>query len=140
VLVGLPLIAARLRWSVAAAIAVSTVTRTMYVATDVRHMHRHPGHPDAARCSFPCKGGSGALRLAVVGRGEDFHHPGSSHTRARWRLERWSSTTGARIRHERFRSRAPSELTSAMATIQRLTAIAEVAGPHERFRLRAAAS
>ena len=62
------------------------------------------------------QGGSGALRLAVVGRGEDFHHPGSSHTRARWRLERWSSTTGARIRHERFRSRAPSELTSAMAT------------------------
>jgi len=45
-------------------------------------------------------GGSGALRLAVVGRGEGFHHPGSSHTRARWRLERWSSTTGARIRHE----------------------------------------
>jgi hypothetical protein len=43
VLVGLPLVAARLWWSVAAAIAVSMVTLTMYVATAVRHMHRHPG-------------------------------------------------------------------------------------------------
>jgi hypothetical protein len=70
------------------------------------------------RLLLSMQGGSGALRLAVVGRGEGFHHPGSSHTRARWRLERWSSTTAARIRHERFRSRAPSELTSAMATVR----------------------
>ena len=44
VLVGLPLIAARIWWSVAAAIAVFVVTLTMYVAAAVRHMHRHPGH------------------------------------------------------------------------------------------------
>ena len=44
VLVGLPLIAARIWWSVAAAIAVFVVTLTMYVAAAVRYMHRHPGH------------------------------------------------------------------------------------------------
>jgi hypothetical protein len=44
VLVGLPLIAARIWWSVAAAIAVFAVTLTMYVAAAVRYMHRHPGH------------------------------------------------------------------------------------------------
>jgi hypothetical protein len=43
VLVGLPLIAARIWWSVAAAIAVFVVTLTMYVAAAVRYMHRHPG-------------------------------------------------------------------------------------------------
>ena len=42
VLVGLPLIAARIWWSVAAAIAVFVVTLTMYVAAAVRYMHRHP--------------------------------------------------------------------------------------------------
>jgi hypothetical protein len=45
VLVGLPLIAARIWWSVAAAIAVFVVTLTMYVAAAIRYMHRHPGHP-----------------------------------------------------------------------------------------------
>ena len=44
VLVGLPLIAARIWWSVAAAIAVFVVTLTMYVAAAARYMHRHPGH------------------------------------------------------------------------------------------------
>jgi hypothetical protein len=43
VLVGLPLIAARIWWSVAGAIAVFLVTLTMYVAAAVRHIHRHPG-------------------------------------------------------------------------------------------------
>lgn len=45
VLVGLPLIAARVWWSVPAAIAVFVVTLTMYVAAAVRYMHRHPGLP-----------------------------------------------------------------------------------------------
>jgi hypothetical protein len=44
VLVGLPLIAARIWWSVAAAIAVFVVALTMYLAAAVRYMHRHPGH------------------------------------------------------------------------------------------------
>jgi hypothetical protein len=43
VLVGLPLIAARIWWSVAAALAVFLVTLTMYVAAAVRYMHQHPG-------------------------------------------------------------------------------------------------
>jgi hypothetical protein len=43
VLVGLPLIAARIWWSVPAAIAVFAVTLTMYVAATLRYMHRHPG-------------------------------------------------------------------------------------------------
>jgi hypothetical protein len=45
VLVGLPLIAARIWWSVSAAIAVFVVTLTIYLAGAVRYMHRHPGHP-----------------------------------------------------------------------------------------------
>jgi hypothetical protein len=45
VLVGLPLIAARVWWSVPAAIAVFVVTLTMYVTGAVRYMHRHPGLP-----------------------------------------------------------------------------------------------
>jgi hypothetical protein len=40
-LVGVPVIAARIWWSVAAAIAVFVVTLTMYVAAAVRYMHRH---------------------------------------------------------------------------------------------------
>lgn len=44
VLVGLLLNAARIWWSVAAAIAVFVVTLMMYVAAAVRYMHRHPGH------------------------------------------------------------------------------------------------
>jgi len=40
-LVGLPVIAARIWWSVAAAIAVFVVTVTVYVAAAVRYMHRH---------------------------------------------------------------------------------------------------
>jgi hypothetical protein len=43
VCVGLPLIAARIWWSVAAAIVVLAVTLTMYVAATVRYMHRHAG-------------------------------------------------------------------------------------------------
>jgi hypothetical protein len=43
VLVGLPVIAARLWWSVPAAITVFVVTLTMYVAAAVRYMHRHHG-------------------------------------------------------------------------------------------------
>jgi hypothetical protein len=43
VLVGLPLIAARLWWSVPAAIAVFVVTLTLYVAAVVRYMGRHRG-------------------------------------------------------------------------------------------------
>jgi hypothetical protein len=43
VLVGLPLVAARIWWSVAAALAVFVVTLTVYVAAAVRYMHRHPG-------------------------------------------------------------------------------------------------
>jgi hypothetical protein len=42
VLVGLPLIAARVWWSVPAAIAVFVVTLTLYVAAVVRYMGRHP--------------------------------------------------------------------------------------------------
>jgi len=41
VLVGLPVIAARIWWSVAAAIAVFVVTVTVYVAAAVPYMHRH---------------------------------------------------------------------------------------------------
>jgi hypothetical protein len=41
VLVGLPVIAARIWWSVAAAIAVFVVTVTVYVAAAVRYMDRH---------------------------------------------------------------------------------------------------
>jgi hypothetical protein len=40
-LVGLPVIAARIWWSVAAAIAVFVVTVTVYVAAAVRYKHRH---------------------------------------------------------------------------------------------------
>jgi hypothetical protein len=40
-LVGLPVIAARIWWSVAAAIAVFVVAVTIYVAAAVRYMHRH---------------------------------------------------------------------------------------------------
>lgn len=40
-LVGLPVIAARIWWSVAAAVTVFVVTVTMYVAAAVRYMHRH---------------------------------------------------------------------------------------------------
>jgi hypothetical protein len=45
VLVGLPVIAARIWWSVAAGIAVFVVTVTLYVAAAVRHMHRHRPQP-----------------------------------------------------------------------------------------------
>ena len=41
VLVGLPVIAARIWWSVAAAIAVFVVTVTVYVSAAVRYMHQH---------------------------------------------------------------------------------------------------
>ena len=41
VLVGLPVIAARVWWSVVAAIAIFVVATTVYVAAVVRHMHRH---------------------------------------------------------------------------------------------------
>jgi hypothetical protein len=54
--------------------------------------------------------------------------------------ERPESRGRAPLADECFRDLGPSDRTSPMATIQRLTAIAEVAGPHERFRLRAAAS
>jgi phage shock protein PspC (stress-responsive transcriptional regulator) len=40
-LVGLPVIAARIWWSVAAAVTGFVVTVTMYVAAAVRSMHRH---------------------------------------------------------------------------------------------------
>jgi hypothetical protein len=40
-LVGLPVIAARIWWSVAAAIAVFVVAVTIYVAAAVRYTHRH---------------------------------------------------------------------------------------------------
>jgi hypothetical protein len=42
-LVGLPVVAARIWWSVVAAIAVFVVTVTVYVAAAVRYMRRH-GH------------------------------------------------------------------------------------------------
>jgi hypothetical protein len=48
VLVGLPLIAARIWWSVAAALAVFVVTLTMYMAAAVRYMHQHSDDPDLA--------------------------------------------------------------------------------------------
>ena len=41
VLVGLPVIAARIWWSVAAALAVFVVTVTIYVTAAVRYVHRH---------------------------------------------------------------------------------------------------
>jgi hypothetical protein len=44
-LVGLPVIAARIWWSAAAAISVFVVTVTMYVAAAVRYMHRHRPQP-----------------------------------------------------------------------------------------------
>jgi hypothetical protein len=44
-LVGLPVIAARIWWSVAAAIAIFVVTITVYVAAAVRHMHQHRPQP-----------------------------------------------------------------------------------------------
>jgi hypothetical protein len=44
-LVGLPVIAARIWWSVAAAVTVVVVTVTMYVAAAVRYMHRHRRQP-----------------------------------------------------------------------------------------------
>jgi hypothetical protein len=44
-LVGLPVIAARIWWSVVAAIAVFVVSVTMYVAAAVRYMHRHRQQP-----------------------------------------------------------------------------------------------
>jgi hypothetical protein len=40
-LVGLPVIAARIWWSVAAAIAIFVLAVTMYVAATVRYMNRH---------------------------------------------------------------------------------------------------
>ena len=43
--VGLPVIAARIWWSVAAAVTVFVVTVTMYVAAAVRYMHRHRRQP-----------------------------------------------------------------------------------------------
>jgi hypothetical protein len=44
-LVGLPVIAARIWWSAAAAIAVFVGTVTLYVAAAVRYMHRHRPQP-----------------------------------------------------------------------------------------------
>ncbi|PZS06818.1 MAG: hypothetical protein DLM64_15820 [Solirubrobacterales bacterium] len=44
-LVGLPVIAARIWWSVAAAVTVFVVTVTLYVAASVRYMHRHRREP-----------------------------------------------------------------------------------------------
>ena len=43
--VGLPVIAARIWWSVAAAVTVFVVTVTTYVAAAVRYMHRHRREP-----------------------------------------------------------------------------------------------
>ncbi|MEA2371210.1 MAG: hypothetical protein QOH12_1604 [Solirubrobacteraceae bacterium] len=40
-LVGLPVIAARIWWSVAGAVAVFVVTVTLYVAGAISYMHRH---------------------------------------------------------------------------------------------------
>ena len=40
-LVGLPLIAARIWWSVSAAIVVFIVTLTMYLTATIRYMRRH---------------------------------------------------------------------------------------------------
>jgi hypothetical protein len=44
-LVGLPVIAARIWWSAAAAIAVFVGAVTVYVAAAVRYMHRHRRQP-----------------------------------------------------------------------------------------------
>ncbi len=44
-LVGLPVIAARIWWSVAAAVTVFVVTVTMYVAAAVHSIHRHRRQP-----------------------------------------------------------------------------------------------
>jgi hypothetical protein len=45
VLIGLPVIAARIWWSVPAAIAIFVVTLTSYVSASVRYMNRHrPQH------------------------------------------------------------------------------------------------
>jgi uncharacterized membrane protein YoaK (UPF0700 family) len=44
-LVGLPVIAARLWWSVTAAIAVFVIAVTIYVTTAVRYMRRHRRQP-----------------------------------------------------------------------------------------------
>jgi hypothetical protein len=44
-LVGLPVIAARIWWSAAAAIAVFVVAVTVYVAAAVRYMQRHRREP-----------------------------------------------------------------------------------------------
>lgn len=43
-LVGLPVIAARIWWSVAAAITIFMVAVTIYVTAAVRYKHRHPQH------------------------------------------------------------------------------------------------
>ena len=43
-LVGLPVIAARIWWSVAAAITIFVVAVTMYVTAAVRYKHRHQQH------------------------------------------------------------------------------------------------
>ena len=45
VLVGLPVVAARIWWSVAAAIAVFVVAVTMHVVAAVRYMRRHGSQP-----------------------------------------------------------------------------------------------
>jgi hypothetical protein len=44
-LVGLPVIAARIWWSVAAAITVFVLAVTIYVAVAFRYMHRHRREP-----------------------------------------------------------------------------------------------
>jgi hypothetical protein len=41
-LVGLPVVAARIWWTVAAAIAVFVVTVSMYATAATRYMRRHP--------------------------------------------------------------------------------------------------
>ena len=43
-LIGLPVIAARLWWSAAAAITIFVVAVTMYVTAAVRYKHRHHQH------------------------------------------------------------------------------------------------
>ena len=45
ILVGLRIIAARVWWSVAAAIAIFVVTVRVYVAAAVRHLHQHRPQP-----------------------------------------------------------------------------------------------
>jgi hypothetical protein len=44
-LVGLPVIAARIWWSAAAAIAIFAVTVTIYVVAAIRYMDRHRRQP-----------------------------------------------------------------------------------------------